>query len=69
MNNEIEAQVMEGILNEREIPHYIRSFNDSAYNGLFQLEKGWGYIETPEEYVEEIKSIYAELKKSRKGED
>ena len=60
-NNEIEAKLLSDILTERNIPHMIRSYHDSAYDGLFQVQSGWGHLESPEEYKEEILKIYEEM--------
>jgi hypothetical protein len=57
LNNEMEARIVEDLLKERGIPHRIRSYHDSAYDGLFQAQKGWGIVEAPEEYEDEIKSL------------
>ena len=38
----IEAQLLDSILDERNIPHHIQSYHDTAYDGLFQTQKGWG---------------------------
>jgi hypothetical protein len=56
--NEIEAMLLDEILAEKQIPHLIRSYHDSAYNGLWQTQSGWGHIEAPEEYSDEILNIY-----------
>jgi hypothetical protein len=40
----IEAQLVESILEDRKIPFRIQSYHDTAYNGLFQFQKGWGRI-------------------------
>jgi hypothetical protein len=56
--NEIEAMLLDEILNEKQIPHLIRSYHDSAYDGLWQLQTGWGHIEAPEEYSDEILQTY-----------
>jgi hypothetical protein len=45
-------------LKERNIPHLIRSYHDSAYDGLWQYHTGWGQIDAPEEFKEEIIMIY-----------
>jgi hypothetical protein len=37
LENTIEAQLIDSILSEKNIPHRIRSFHDTAYDGLFQL--------------------------------
>ncbi len=61
LNNEIEAQLLDSILTEREIPHLIRSYHDSAYNGIYQAQKGWGRVDAPEEFREEIIEIHKNL--------
>jgi hypothetical protein len=57
IENAIEAQLLASILTEREIPHRIRSHHDTAYDGLFQTQKGWGDIAAPEGYQSEIVEI------------
>ena len=42
LENEFEAQLLAGVLTERNIPHLLKSYFDSAYDGLFQRQKGWG---------------------------
>ncbi len=61
LDNEIQARLLDSILSEREIPHVMKSYHDSAYDGLFQAHRGWGHVEAPEEYAEEIKTIYKDL--------
>jgi hypothetical protein len=56
--NEIEAMLLDEILTEKQIPHLIRSYHDSVYDGLWQLQSGWGHIEAPEEYADEIIRTY-----------
>lgn len=60
-NNEIEANLLDGMLTERDIPHLIRSYHDSAYDGLWQTQSGWGHLEAPEKYREEIIKIFNEM--------
>ncbi len=62
LENEIEARLLESILKERGIPHLIRSYYDSAYDGIFQAQKGWGHLEAPEEFEDEIKTIYESVR-------
>jgi len=61
LENEIEANLLDGLLKEREIPHVIRSYHDSAYDGLWQYHSGWGQLDAPEEYRDEILMIYNEM--------
>jgi len=61
LDNEIEARLMDSILTEHKIPHRLKSYHDSAYDGIFQAQKGWGHIEAPVAYKEEIIAIHADL--------
>ena len=60
-NNEFEAKLLDEILTDKGIPHLIRSYHDSAYDGLFQTRSVWGHIEAAEEHREEILRIYNEM--------
>jgi len=64
LDNQFEAQVLESVLRERQIPHRMRSYHDTAFDGLFQTQKGWGYVSGPREYVDVIKQIVSDLRKS-----
>jgi len=48
LSSRIEAMRMKEILDYNGIPHLIRSFYDSAYDGLFQHQLGWGVLEADE---------------------
>jgi hypothetical protein len=65
LNNSIQASLLANMLKNRGIPHYVRTYYDSAYDGLFLVQKGWGYIEAPEEYKEEILQVYDDLLKGK----
>lgn len=62
LENVVEAQIIELIMLEQGIPHRIRSFHDTAYDGLFQVQKGWGEIYAPSTYHEEIKEILSAVR-------
>ena len=63
LENEFEAQLLVSILEEREIPHRLRSYHDTAFDGLFQTQKGWGVIQAPEAYADEIMEILSDIRK------
>jgi len=63
LNNEIEAKLLEEILKDQNIPYLIRSYQDSVYDGLWQMQKGWGHLEAPLNYKDKIKTIYREISK------
>ncbi|RPH52419.1 MAG: hypothetical protein EHM85_02865 [Desulfobacteraceae bacterium] len=62
LNNIIEAQLLDSILTEQEIPHVMRTYHDSAYDGLFQVTMGWGHVEAPEAHRTEILAILDEIR-------
>ncbi|MCX6304576.1 MAG: hypothetical protein NT040_06390 [Bacteroidetes bacterium] len=61
LNNEFEANLLEEVLNDRKIPHGIVISDDSALGGIMEMEIGWGYVEAPERYKEEIMKIFEEI--------
>jgi hypothetical protein len=63
LENDIEANLVDSILNEMEIPHVMQSYYDTAYDGLYQTQKGWGHVSAPVSYHEEIKEVVFDLRK------
>ena len=62
LENAIEAQLVGSILDERGISHRMRSFHDTAYNGLFQMQKGWGQLYADRSHEPEILQIIKEVR-------
>ena len=61
-DNRIQANLLESILQEKDIPFMITSYHDPAYDGIWQEQKGWGHLEAPKEYHQEILSIFSDIK-------
>jgi hypothetical protein len=61
IKNAIEASLLDEILSEKGIPHLIRSYHDSAYDGLWQTSSAWGQLQADEKYKDEILKIYEEM--------
>ncbi|QJW48383.1 hypothetical protein HA075_23430 [bacterium BFN5] len=57
-----EAQLLGDILTDRNIPHFMKSYYDSAYDGIFQGQKGWGAVFAPMESSSEIIEILHEIR-------
>ena len=62
LEHEFEAQLIGSLLTERGIPHQIRSYHDTAFDGLYQTQKGWGVVRAPEDFHDEIKEILNEIR-------
>jgi outer membrane protein assembly factor BamE (lipoprotein component of BamABCDE complex) len=62
LENEMEAQRLSSILEEEGIPHMVRSYHDSVYDGIFQSQRGWGHLEAPEEYEDTINLLYNNMR-------
>src|SRR5438105_833985 len=65
VNSEAEAERLELELNNREIPHVMRSYGDSALDGLYQLGHGWGQVEGPEEHKAMILSMLQDIRQTQ----
>ena len=61
LNNEFEAELLEEILKDKNIPYGIIPVSDSAFGSIEILENGWGYVEAPARFKDEILEIYAEI--------
>ncbi len=57
IENEIESLRLSSELTDRHIPFAMRSYHDTAYDGLFQFSAGWGHLEAPAAYRDEIMDI------------
>ena len=64
LEDEFEAGLLESILSERGIPHRMTSYYDTALDGLFQAQKGWGYVAAPEQYEAEVTEILTDLRET-----
>jgi hypothetical protein len=62
LDNEVQAELVDLALTKLGIPHLMKSYYDSAYDGLFQGPRGWGHVEAPASYRDEILNLVAELK-------
>ncbi|MCD6440692.1 MAG: hypothetical protein J7L86_02745 [Candidatus Marinimicrobia bacterium] len=61
LKNEIQARLLDTELKKRKIPHFLRTYHDAAYNGIYQQQKGWGIVEAPIEYKEDIMTILKDI--------
>jgi hypothetical protein len=62
LENANEAQLLSSVLTQYEIPHRLRSYHDTAYDGLFQFQKGWGEIYGSQDARQQVLDALAELR-------
>ena len=64
LENGIEAQLLGAILTARNLPHRINSYHDTAYDGLFQVQRGWGEVCAPARVRADLQEILDDLRRS-----
>jgi hypothetical protein len=62
VENRFEGDRVSQALAESGIPFLLRSFMDTAYDGLYVPQKGWGAVMAPEDVQEEAERIISEVK-------
>ena len=68
LDNEVQAELVDSVLSERNIPHLMRSYHDSALDGIYQARSGWGHVEAPESCRDEILAIIDDIKRQASSE-
>ena len=61
MDNQFQADLLTDALGKAEIPFLVREYKDTAYDGLFVTQKGWGTVMVEETQLEDAKAILNEL--------
>ena len=57
VENRFEADLLMQALREEYIPAMLRRFEETAYDGLFVTQMGWGAILVPGDYEGEARSL------------
>lgn len=66
--NAAEALALQALLREHHIVAEVVSFHDTAYDGLFQAQYGWGVIRVAEADFAAARKIVQEWKESAPGD-
>lgn len=64
IENKFEADIFTNILDEENIDYNLIETHSLAYDGLFEITMGWGYVEIPVEFKEKAEELYKEFKES-----
>ncbi len=68
LDNQIEASLIDLALQEDGVPHFVRSYHDRAYDGLWQFQEGWGYVETPIRFAGAVRALLEVMRANRFSE-
>jgi hypothetical protein len=68
LDNAFEASLVEQIMTDQQIPYMIKGYGDEVYGTLFQLTRGWGAIQAPEAYKDQITTIVRDVRASQMTE-
>jgi deoxyribose-phosphate aldolase len=61
LDDRFQADLWTQALEEQGVPHLLRTFEDTAYDGLFISQKGYGRIFVEEDWLERARKIDADL--------
>jgi hypothetical protein len=68
LDNRFESDVLMDALEQEEIPAILRSFEETAYTGLFVPQRGWGKILVPKRFVSKARAVIYPLINKQKGD-
>ena len=66
LRNVVEANLLEALLREAGIPHYIKAYRDPGFKGSWNFIDAWGHVECAPEHEERVREI---LEGARSGGD
>ena len=69
LDNDFEAQVLDSLLREDGVEHYLKSYQDAAYDGLFQRSGGWGAVYAPASLGGVIRRLLEEIRRQADREE
>jgi len=61
LDNQFQADLLTDALGKAGISFLVREYKDTAYDGLFVTQKGWGTVMVEETELEEAKTITKEF--------
>ena len=61
LDNQFQADLLTDALDKAGIPFLVREYKDTAYDGLFVTQKGWGTVMVEESKLEEARTISKDL--------
>lgn len=59
--NRFEADLLVQALEQEDIPVLLRGFEETAYDGLFVSQRGWGWLQVPEDFEARARELIARV--------
>ena len=60
LGNEVQAEALDALLAERGVPHEMKSYRDSALDGVY-LSAGWGHVSAPKAHAAAVLQALKDL--------
>ncbi|MCX7007055.1 MAG: hypothetical protein NTY53_07365, partial [Kiritimatiellaeota bacterium] len=60
LQTEVQAEALDALLAERGIPHEMKTYHDSALDGVY-LAQGWGHVAAPKAHAAAVLQALADL--------
>jgi len=67
VRNEVEANLLEALLEAEGIPHYIKVYRDPAYRGVWTLNDAYGQVECPPEHRRRVEEVLQGIRRGGSG--
>ncbi len=67
--NAFEADRFQAALEQEGFTVLIRTFHDTAYDGIYEAQKGWGYVEVPMKDRERAERVVKDLEQAFPDEE
>jgi len=66
LDNAVQASVLEGLLRQEGIPSKVVRHGEALWGYAEQASEGWGHLEAPDEYKDEVNELYHDFLESEK---
>jgi len=60
-----EADVFRDALEKERIPVLVRTFQDTSFDGMYVLQKGWALLEVPATFLERARAVIDAVRGAR----
>lgn len=68
LNNQYESDILTEVLDDYKIPYALIKNHSVVYDGIFENQFGWGYLEIENKYKDQVEKIYDEFTKGERQE-